>query len=75
MEALQSLQFSVGTIKVATDNFADENKLGEGASGTVYKVTTSILFLNSTMQIRSHIKGSKIYVVVFCTIILVKDYF
>ncbi|XP_057537429.1 cysteine-rich receptor-like protein kinase 44 isoform X2 [Amaranthus tricolor] len=37
MEALQSLQFSVGTIKVATDNFADENKLGEGASGTVYK--------------------------------------
>lgn len=38
MDALQSLQFSIGVIKVATENFADDNKLGEGGFGTVYKV-------------------------------------
>ncbi|KAL2931122.1 Cysteine-rich receptor-like protein kinase 25 [Bienertia sinuspersici] len=37
MDALQSLQFSIGVIKVATENFADNNKLGEGGSGIVYK--------------------------------------
>lgn len=37
LDNLQSLQFSVGVIKVATENFADDNKLGEGGSGTVYK--------------------------------------
>lgn len=38
MDTLESLQFSVRAIKVATENFADENKLGQGGSGTVYKV-------------------------------------
>ncbi|KAF5474680.1 hypothetical protein F2P56_006560 [Juglans regia] len=32
-----SLQFDVGTIKVATDNFSAANKLGEGGFGIVYK--------------------------------------
>ena len=31
--------FSYLTIKVATNNFSTDNKLGEGGFGTVYKVT------------------------------------
>ncbi|XP_021719467.1 uncharacterized protein LOC110687158 [Chenopodium quinoa] len=37
IETLQSLQYSIGTIKVATDDFSDNNYLGEGGFGTVYK--------------------------------------
>lgn len=37
IEALQSLQFSLGTIKHATQNFSDVNKLGQGGFGSVYK--------------------------------------
>ncbi|XP_021851177.2 cysteine-rich receptor-like protein kinase 44 isoform X2 [Spinacia oleracea] len=37
IETLQSLQFSLGTIKHATGDFSDENKLGEGGFGIVYK--------------------------------------
>ncbi|XP_056688995.1 cysteine-rich receptor-like protein kinase 44 [Spinacia oleracea] len=37
IETLQSLQYSLGTIKVATNSFSDDNYLGEGGFGTVYK--------------------------------------
>ncbi|KAH7545810.1 hypothetical protein FEM48_Zijuj01G0133300 [Ziziphus jujuba var. spinosa] len=38
----EELQFvDLSTIQVATDNFADSNKLGQGGFGTVYKVITS----------------------------------
>ncbi|KAL2931891.1 Cysteine-rich receptor-like protein kinase 8 [Bienertia sinuspersici] len=37
MEALQSLQYSLAVIKVATANFAVDNKLGRGGFSTVYK--------------------------------------
>lgn len=30
--------FDLGTLKTATNNFSDENKLGEGGFGVVYKV-------------------------------------
>lgn len=30
--------FDLLTLQVATDNFHDKNKLGEGGFGTVYKV-------------------------------------
>ncbi|KAF5472857.1 hypothetical protein F2P56_009529 [Juglans regia] len=33
----ESLQFDFSTIRVATDNFSDVNKLGQGGFGTVYK--------------------------------------
>ncbi|XP_025012983.1 cysteine-rich receptor-like protein kinase 44 isoform X2 [Ricinus communis] len=33
----ESLQFDIGTIRVATNNFSDDNKIGEGGFGTVYK--------------------------------------
>ncbi|KAM7469390.1 hypothetical protein LguiA_007573 [Lonicera macranthoides] len=34
---LESLQYDFGTLKVATDNFSDANKLGNGAFGDVFK--------------------------------------
>ena len=34
----ESLQLDFETIKVATDDFSDANKLGEGGFGIVYKV-------------------------------------
>ncbi|PON32382.1 Cysteine rich receptor like kinase [Parasponia andersonii] len=33
----ESLQFEFGTIREATDDFSDENKLGQGGFGAVYK--------------------------------------
>ncbi|XVF27791.1 hypothetical protein REPUB_Repub14bG0139400 [Reevesia pubescens] len=33
----ESLQFDFGTIRTATNNFSDENKLGQGGFGAVYK--------------------------------------
>ncbi|XP_021719603.1 putative receptor-like protein kinase At4g00960 isoform X2 [Chenopodium quinoa] len=35
--ALRSLQFSLGAIKQATQNFSEDYKLGEGGFGSVYK--------------------------------------
>ncbi|KAF5452048.1 hypothetical protein F2P56_027087 [Juglans regia] len=37
--SVESLQFDFDTIKVATDNFSEENKLGQGGFGVVYKGT------------------------------------
>lgn len=34
----ESLQIDFGTIRTATNNFSDENKLGQGGFGSVYKV-------------------------------------
>ncbi|KAA3477885.1 Cysteine-rich RLK 29 [Gossypium australe] len=33
----ESLQFDFGTIRTATNNFSDENKLGQGGFGSVFK--------------------------------------
>ncbi|KAF9625611.1 hypothetical protein IFM89_024384 [Coptis chinensis] len=35
---VESLQFNFGTIRAATDNFSDANKLGQGGFGPVYKL-------------------------------------
>lgn len=37
---------SLDTIAAATDNFSEENKLGEGGFGQVYKVTNLLPLLN-----------------------------
>lgn len=36
--AIESLQFDLVTIETATNNFSDDNKIGKGGFGTVYKV-------------------------------------
>jgi hypothetical protein len=38
ISSVESLQFDFGIIKVATNNFSNENKLGQGGFGAVYKV-------------------------------------
>jgi len=38
IEVVESLQFNLDTILVATNNFSDSNKLGEGGFGAVYQV-------------------------------------
>ncbi|PIA58480.1 hypothetical protein AQUCO_00500428v1 [Aquilegia coerulea] len=37
INTVESLQFNIGTVRAATDNFCDANKLGEGGFGSVYK--------------------------------------
>lgn len=37
IESVESLLIDLSTIRVATDNFAENNKLGEGGFGVVYK--------------------------------------
>eukprot|EP00268_Persea_americana_P037833 TRINITY_DN3751_c1_g1_i1.p1 TRINITY_DN3751_c1_g1~~TRINITY_DN3751_c1_g1_i1.p1 ORF type:complete len:660 (+),score=98.61 TRINITY_DN3751_c1_g1_i1:287-2266(+) len=39
ISSVESLQLDLDTIKVATNNFSDENKLGHGGFGAVYKGT------------------------------------
>ncbi|KAL2931611.1 Cysteine-rich receptor-like protein kinase 10 [Bienertia sinuspersici] len=38
---VESLQYDLGTIQSATNNFSEDNKLGEGGFGSVYKGTLS----------------------------------
>ena len=38
MTNTHQLQYDLNTIEAATDKFSDENKLGEGGFGVVYKV-------------------------------------
>ncbi|KAL8259082.1 hypothetical protein R6Q59_027035 [Mikania micrantha] len=37
LSTIESLQHDFGTVKAATNNFSDSNKLGEGGFGSVYK--------------------------------------
>jgi hypothetical protein len=41
IEMVESMQIDVSTLRAATVDFAESNKLGEGGFGTVYKVVTS----------------------------------
>ena len=46
---IESLQFDLATIQAATNKFSDDNRLGGGGFGEVYKVLVFIiccLFLN-----------------------------
>ncbi|GAB2212699.1 hypothetical protein Droror1_Dr00020680 [Drosera rotundifolia] len=36
---IDSLQYDFGTLQAATNNFSDENKIGEGGFGSVYKIS------------------------------------
>ncbi|XP_028055609.1 G-type lectin S-receptor-like serine/threonine-protein kinase At4g27290 [Camellia sinensis] len=44
-EDLQLPLFDLGAIVNATDNFSENNKLGEGGFGSVYKVTLNVKML------------------------------
>lgn len=52
----KSLQFDFETIRVATDNFSDANKLGQGGFGTVYK---GMLSNGETIAVKRLSKNSK----------------
>jgi predicted Ser/Thr protein kinase len=39
MTTVESSQFDLATIEAATNKFSDDNKLGEGGFGVVYKVS------------------------------------
>jgi hypothetical protein len=45
------LQFDLDTVRLATSNFSDANKLGQGGFGTVYKVTNYTLFIETHAHI------------------------
>jgi hypothetical protein len=42
IEIAESLQFNFDTIRVATSNFSEANKLGHGGFGVVYRVNITI---------------------------------
>ena len=42
IRGVESLQLGFGSIKVATDDFSDANKLGRGGFGVVYKVNLTL---------------------------------
>lgn len=43
---METIQFDFDTIKVATNEFSDENKVGEGGFGVVYKVKRKHYYLD-----------------------------
>jgi hypothetical protein len=45
-----SLLFDLPTLRHATDNFAEENKLGHGGFGAVYKVGYSHIYTLSLLE-------------------------
>lgn len=46
----EALQYDFGTVQAATNEFSEDNKLGQGGFGAVYKV---ILLINITSLVRS----------------------
>lgn len=44
----ESLQYAFSTIKAATNDFSDHNKLGQGGFGTVYKVGKFTMHQNNS---------------------------
>ncbi|GMP75232.1 hypothetical protein CsSME_00032398 [Camellia sinensis var. sinensis] len=43
----QSLQYDLGTVQAATNNFSNQNKIGQGGFGHVYKIAVKRLSQNS----------------------------
>ncbi|KAK2644358.1 hypothetical protein Ddye_019553 [Dipteronia dyeriana] len=46
----ESLQFDFSTIKAATNDFPDDNKLGQGGFGAVYKASTNTIISSEKMK-------------------------
>jgi hypothetical protein len=45
IESIESLLIDLPTLRLATNNFAENNKLGEGGFGSVYKVGTLLWYI------------------------------
>uniref|UniRef100_A0A0E0I1Y6 Uncharacterized protein n=1 Tax=Oryza nivara TaxID=4536 RepID=A0A0E0I1Y6_ORYNI len=45
IQSIDSLLLDLSTLRAATDNFADRNKLGEGGFGAVYKLKTELVLV------------------------------
>ena len=52
----ESLLFDLTTLRRATDNFAQENKLGHGGFGAVYKVPTIGNLLAWSLDIQASLR-------------------
>jgi len=46
----ESLQFNFDTIRVATEDFSDSNKLGQGGFGAVYRVSNAVQFRHTSLK-------------------------
>ncbi|KAL1347136.1 hypothetical protein AAHE18_08G236900 [Arachis hypogaea] len=58
MKIVESLQFNLESIRDATNDFSDANKLGQGGFGAVYKVSTTEFFNDKLfMLVRSSGQG------------------
>lgn len=42
--SVESLEFNLNSMRVATENFSDANKLGQGGFGIVYKVKKNHIY-------------------------------
>ena len=49
-EVIDLPTFDLSTIMKATANFSDDNKLGEGGFGTVYKVKIDVYVAKAALQ-------------------------
>ena len=71
ISAVECLQFDFGKIRVATQNFSDANKLGEGGFGAVYKVMWHyrvkeyIIFSHNMLNPKFWIIMNYIYIYIF----------
>ncbi|XP_044460673.1 cysteine-rich receptor-like protein kinase 25 isoform X2 [Mangifera indica] len=59
-DAASSLQFDFSTIRIATNNFSDDNKLGQGGFGTVYKGMLSNGQQVAAKRLSSHSKQGEL---------------
>lgn len=49
IKSVESLQYDLDTIRAATNNFSEANKLGQGGFGVVYKVYSFTISLDTIL--------------------------